>query len=425
MEVDTGAEPSTIKESIYRKAFSSLPLNRSNAKLKNYDQTVIQGVLGSFETRIRIGNRVHQGHVYVVPDTCNSVLGKNFLLPLEVHIDCSKTPQRTITTEEITKPFPTLTSDNNGARTGEQHTICLRPEARPTSANQPVTMDLTSLNNKLDRKQAYWNISLAEEIREQTTTITPVYKKGVENTTVVDALSRLGHSHTEKLHPLHNSYDMEQATQRDDKLLRVMQFVQTQWPPKNKVPTDLRSFYQVREELEVRDGLLIRDKVRVVAPEAEQNRLLQQAHQGHPGIVRMKRNMRNSYWWPGMDTAIEHHVRQHSNTLQLPGESTLQPRQEHHTRYKGPFKKGQLVIYKKPHVMKGSPPYSKPKRVKEVLGNYTYKLDDETVWSARKLKHYRQPSHGQDTFLEEPTATTDLRRSDRTTRGRPPPRFSP
>ncbi len=33
------------------------------------------------------------------------------------------------------------------------------------------------------------------------------------------------------------------------------------------------------------------------------------AHAGHPGMVRMKRKLRETYWWPGLDTQVETIVR--------------------------------------------------------------------------------------------------------------------
>jgi hypothetical protein len=47
----------------------------------------------------------------------------------------------------------------------------------------------------------------------------------------------------------------------------------------------------------------------VVVPDALRARVLTLAHKGHPGIVRMKQRCRTTVWWPGLNTAIERHVR--------------------------------------------------------------------------------------------------------------------
>ncbi|XP_055522693.1 uncharacterized protein K02A2.6-like [Wyeomyia smithii] len=42
-----------------------------------------------------------------------------------------------------------------------------------------------------------------------------------------------------------------------------------------------------------------------VIPKALQNRILELSHEGHPGIVVMKRRLRQKVWWPGMDKEVE------------------------------------------------------------------------------------------------------------------------
>ena len=72
----------------------------------------------------------------------------------------------------------------------------------------------------------------------------------------------------------------------------------------------------------------------------------------------------------------------------------------------GPFKKGDLVRVKLPHVLKGQSPYSEPREVRKVLGYWTYELSDGKVWNARRLKRLaRQEPEDEDvgTVIEIPT----------------------
>jgi len=57
-----------------------------------------------------------------------------------------------------------------------------------------------------------------------------------------------------------------------------------------------------------------------VIPVAAQIKMLEQLHQGHPGITRMKVPARSFVWWPGMEQQLEQKVKscsscqQHQNT---------------------------------------------------------------------------------------------------------------
>lgn len=70
----------------------------------------------------------------------------------------------------------------------------------------------------------------------------------------------------------------------------------------------LRAFWEVRDELSYIDGILRRGD-RAVPPIKLRQVVVQHAHEGHSGIVRTKQNIKNMFWWPGMDVFIERIVR--------------------------------------------------------------------------------------------------------------------
>ena len=49
---------------------------------------------------------------------------------------------------------------------------------------------------------------------------------------------------------------------------------------------------------------------RVIVPKKGQERVLQQLHEGHPGITRMKAIAQSVVWWPGIDKTIEQAVKE-------------------------------------------------------------------------------------------------------------------
>ncbi len=63
-------------------------------------------------------------------------------------------------------------------------------------------------------------------------------------------------------------------------------------------------FYSQRKKFKFQDGVLLWER-RIVPPRSARRNILMLAHQGHPGIVRMKSGVRAEYWWPGMDRMVE------------------------------------------------------------------------------------------------------------------------
>lgn len=86
---------------------------------------------------------------------------------------------------------------------------------------------------------------------------------------------------------------------------------------------------------------------RVVIPQAGRERVLKILHDGHPGILRMKRIARGVVWWPKIDTAIEKtvqdcqacqlHQKTPATTPLHPWEWPTRPWSRIHIDHAGPF----------------------------------------------------------------------------------------
>jgi transposase InsO family protein len=101
-----------------------------------------------------------------------------------------------------------------------------------------------------------------------------------------------------------------QAITADDTLMQMaLRHVSEGWCAKALLPPELKPYYDVRETLSCNDeNLLTKDSV-VVIPQVLRTRVLELAHEGHPGVVKMKQRCRTTVWWPGMNNDIEHYVR--------------------------------------------------------------------------------------------------------------------
>ena len=70
---------------------------------------------------------------------------------------------------------------------------------------------------------------------------------------------------------------------------------------------DFKPYEGRKSELSVHDGYILWGS-RVVVPSSGRAKILQELHEGHPGVNRMKALTRSFVWWPKLDSDIESSV---------------------------------------------------------------------------------------------------------------------
>ena len=135
-------------------------------------------------------------------------------------------------------------------------------------------------------------------------------------------------------------------TDRDPLLSQVKKFVQQGWPSTTEKSAELQPYERWKSELSLHDGCLLWGG-RVVVPPQLRNKVTQELHEAHPGIIKMKCLARQYVWWPGIDASLETKVKscqicqfvRHTpaHAPLHPWEWPQRPWQRIHADYAGPF----------------------------------------------------------------------------------------
>lgn len=100
---------------------------------------------------------------------------------------------------------------------------------------------------------------------------------------------------------------IKKETLTDPVLSAVYRYVLDGWPKEKDNDAKLQPYKSRKDELTIDQGCLLWG-TRVIVPPALRKAVLDELHDTHPGIVRMKMYARSYVWWPNLDAQIEQTV---------------------------------------------------------------------------------------------------------------------
>ena len=96
-----------------------------------------------------------------------------------------------------------------------------------------------------------------------------------------------------------------QATEEDQEMQEMIRMIKNGWPGSKKQLSDqLRPYYNVKEELSTRDGLVLRGE-QIVIPKSIRHILKERVHSAHIGLQGCLRRAREAIYWPGMTEELK------------------------------------------------------------------------------------------------------------------------
>jgi hypothetical protein len=113
------------------------------------------------------------------------------------------------------------------------------------------------------------------------------------------------------------------GTGKDAILSKVYEYTASGWPGVCEDP-ELEPYWRIRHELSLDCSCLLWGR-RVIIPEKLQSCILDELHEGHPGMSRMKSLGRSFVWWPGFDADVEDRVRSCNACINVQGSPKAVP----------------------------------------------------------------------------------------------------
>ncbi|XP_048775245.2 uncharacterized protein K02A2.6-like [Ostrea edulis] len=151
-----------------------------------------------------------------------------------------------------------------------------------------------------------------------------------------------------------SSKEIQRETVKDTTLKVVYDMNASGWPASaNNLNEALKAYFTRRNEISIYQGCLFWG-IRVIIPQNIRSRVLEELHEGHSGIVKMKTVACILVWWPGIDKDLETLVKSCKgcqDNRPMPPEAPIHPWewpqrawQRIHVDFAGPFQGSMFLV---------------------------------------------------------------------------------
>lgn len=103
-------------------------------------------------------------------------------------------------------------------------------------------------------------------------------------------------------------HDIRSATEKDNTLQLLIKTMSQRWPKdKSQVPSEIRPYFSLQEELSHQDGIVFRGE-RAVIPDTLRSDITSQLHASYLGVEGCLRRARECVYWLGMNDHINKYI---------------------------------------------------------------------------------------------------------------------
>ncbi|UYV65760.1 K02A2.6-like [Cordylochernes scorpioides] len=302
-KLDSQADVTCVPLCLFKKIMGQQRLVKSDIDLRAAEFSELQTV-GMFVSTLRNGNYEIKEKIYVIRRLSEPLLSRRAceLLNLARRIEVVATRINPI--KEFPEVFEGL------GQIGNPYEIKLKPGAKPYAVHTPRRVPIPLMEKLKTRLDIPGKELLDADALSRQPLLTT---EGGENERQTSAhINAVLSSITDKDEMLTKIFE---AQQEDTTLKAVVNYLEQGWPDKKKMSQALLSYWHVKDELGVQNGLLMRS-CRLVIPASMKLEILDKLHAGHFGITKTRLRARETVWWPGISEEIAETVRKCSVCIQ-------------------------------------------------------------------------------------------------------------